>query len=434
MPLKIAIIGAGPSGFYTADALLRRSGECLVDIIEALPTPYGLIRGGVAPDHQSTKLVSRFFAKIAGNPRVTFFGNLFVGRDVTLNQFRQLYDAVVIAVGATQDRGLGVPGAELTGVHGSGDFVGWYNAHPDFRDLKPNLEVSAVAIVGNGNVAIDIARVLAKSKTEMAESDLAAHAATEIHHAPIRDIYIIGRRGPGDTKFTNKELSELGELSEAVPLIDPAQLSAHLTGEMSDHERLLREKNLATFRSFAELGSGVARKHLHFLFYAQPSAVLGEGRVAGLRLERTRVEAGRALGTGETFDLPCGLILSAIGYSMRPFPGLEIDQKSGVAAHLDGRIDRGLYAVGWARRGPSGVIGTNKEDGEAAAQSVIDEISDAGRPGGSGLRRLLDESGVRAVSFDDWLKIDRAEVAAACGKAPRQKLTRVREMLAAIGH
>lgn len=432
MPLKIAIIGAGPSGFYTADALLRRSSECLVDIIEALPTPYGLIRGGVAPDHQSTKLVSRFFAKIAGNARVTYFGNVSVGRDVALDRLRRLYDAVVIAVGATEDRPLGVPGADLPGVYGSGDFVGWYNGHPDYRDLNPDLEVSSAVIIGNGNVAIDIARILAKSEAEMAESDLAAHAATAIHRAPLEDIYIVGRRGPSDSKFTNKELSELGELAQAAPLVDPGQLPEQLTGEMTDHERLLREKNLATFRDFAVPRPAGALKRVHFLFHAQPLAVSGTERVTSVRLERTRVEAGRALGTGEVLEISCGLILSAIGYRMRPFIGLELDRQSGVLANQDGRIEQGLYAVGWARRGPSGVIGTNKEDGEIAAQSITAEVTDQGRPGGTGLRQVLEEGGARPVSFDDWLKIDGAEIAAATGKAPRRKFARVQDMLDAI--
>ncbi len=433
MPLHVAIIGSGPSGFYTADSLLRASEDCRIDIVEALPTPYGLVRGGVAPDHQNTKRVSRLFAKIARNPRVTYFGNVSVGHAITLRELRQLYDAVVIAMGAGVDRSLEIPGCNKAGVHGSGAFVGWYNGHPDFRDLDPDLNSAKVAIIGNGNVALDIARVLVKTEAEMAESDLAAHAAAAIHQAPIEDVYIIGRRGPTDTKFTNKELSEVGDLVESAPTVDPTQLPRTVTGEMSDHQRSLREKNLATFRAFAARKIGNERKRLNFLFYAQPVEVMGGGRVEGMRFERTRIEAGRAVGTGETFDIPCRLVVSAIGYSVRPLAGVPIEEISGVVANRAGRVERGLYAVGWAKRGPSGVIGTNKADGDAAAHQILEEVTANGRAGGAGLRGLLDQRSLRWVSFNEWQQIDRAEIAAAPGEAPRQKFARVQDMLDVIG-
>ena len=436
MPVQVAIVGAGPSGFYAAAALLQSNETCRVDIIEALPTPFGLIRAGVAPDHQSTKGVSRAFARTAQAPRVSFFGNVVLGRDISLDELRGLYDAVVLATGAPLDQPLGIPGAAAAGVYGAAAFVGWYNGHPDFCDLAPDLNTSAVAVIGNGNVAIDVARVLAKTPAEMASSDLADNAAAVIHRAPIQDITLIGRRGPVEAKFTNKELSEMGDLADCVPLVDPAQLPAEVHGDMSDRDRRQREKNLATLRGFSGRQPDEKRKRVHFLFNAKPVEVLGTGRVSGLRLERTRVEGGRAVGTGEFFDIPCGAIISAIGYRMPPLAGVPIDERAGIVANRDGRVEKGLYAVGWAKRGPVGVIGTNKADGDVVARQIAEDmagdITEGGRPGGAGLKVLLAQRGVRPISFADWLRIEAAEVAAAAPGAPRRKLIRIKDMLAVV--
>jgi len=436
MPVQVAIVGAGPSGFYTAAALLRADQGCHVDFIEALPTPFGLIRGGVAPDHQSTKGVSRAFARTAQESRVGYFGNVVLGRDVSLDELRGFYDAVVLATGAPLDRPLGIPGSDATGVYGAAAFVGWYNGHPDFCDLNPDLNTSAVAVIGNGNVAIDVARVLVKTPAEMAASDLADHAAEAIHRAPIEDVYLIGRRGPVDAKFTNKELSEMGDLAACAPVVDPAQIPTQIpsavAGEMSDRDRRLREKNLATLRSFTECSQGEKPKRVHFLFCAKPVEVLSNGRVSGLRLERTRVESGRAVGIGEFFEIPCGAVISAIGYRMPPLAGVPVDQAKGVVVNRGGRVDEGLYVVGWAKRGPVGVIGTNKADGDAAARQIGEDISEGGRPGGPALEGLLAERGVRRVSFADWQRIEAAEVTAAPAGAPRRKLIRIKDMLAVL--
>jgi len=428
MPVQVAIIGAGPSGFYAAAALLRADPECLVDIIEALPTPFGLIRAGVAPDHQSTKGVSRAFTRTAQEQRVSYYGNVLLGRDVSLAVLRDLYDAVVLATGAPRDRPLAIPGSDAACVYGAAAFVGWYNGHPDFCDLNPNLNTSAVAVIGNGNVAIDVARVLVKTPAEMATSDLAENAAAIIHRAPIEDVYLIGRRGPAEAKFTNKELSEMGDLAACAPVVDLAQIPASVEGKMPDRARRLAEKNLATLRSFADSPSGAARKRVHFLFYAQPVEVLG----GGLRLERTRVEGGRALGTGEFFEIPCGVVIPAIGYRMPPLAGVPMDEARGVVANRDGRVDDGLYVVGWAKRGPVGVIGTNKGDGDTLARQISEDISESGRPGGATLESLLAKRAVRWVSFADWQRIDAAEVAAAPARAPRRKLIRIKDMLAVL--
>jgi ferredoxin--NADP+ reductase len=319
-------------------------------------------------------------------------------------------------------------------VFGAAAFVGWYNGHPDFRDLDPDLDIAAACVIGNGNVAIDVARVLVKTAAEMADSDLADHAAQAIRAAPLRDVYLIGRRGPVQAKFTNKELTEMGALADCTAVVDPALLPNEVSGPMPERDRRLAEKNLATLKGFAQAAPvSETTKRVHFLFNARPVAVLGEGRCAALRLEKTRLEDGRAVGTGEFFEIPCGLVVSAIGYRMAPIEGLALDSATGGIANRDGRVGPGLYVVGWAGRGPSGVIGTNKADGERAAELIqADFPQGGGKPGAAALARLLAERGVRRVGFAGWERIDAAEVAAAPPGAPRRKLTRIADMLAVL--
>ncbi len=444
-PLAVAIVGAGPGGFYAAAALLKTLPRAEIDIIDALPTPFGLIRGGVAPDHQSTKGVARAFARTARDARVRFHGNVMLDRDLSLAELREAYDAVVLAVGMARDRDIEVPGAGLAGVVGAAAFVGWYNGHPDFRDLNPDLDTATACVIGNGNVAIDVARVLVKTAGEMAGSDLADHAAQAIRAAPLRDVYMIGRRGPVQAKFTNKELTEMGALADCDAMVDPALLPSEVSGPMPERDRRLAEKNLATLKDFAARAPDGApdaakSKRVHFLFNAKPVAVLGEGRCEALQLERTRLEDGRAVGTGEFFEIPCGLVVSAIGYRMAPIQGLTLDSGTGGIANRNGRIGPGLYVAGWAGRGPSGVIGTNKADGDRVAELIQADFprdnnpgAEKGiKPGRAALVRLLAERGLRRVGFADWERIDAAEVAAAPPGAPRRKLTRVADLVAVL--
>ena len=267
---SVAIIGSGPGGFYTADALLGSEADCRIDIIERLPTPFGLIRGGVAPDHQSTKGVWKRFERSAMNERVRYYGNIELGRDVSIDELREIYDAVVLAVGAALDRPIGIPGEDKLGVHGAAAFVGWYNAHPDFRNLDPDLNTPAVAVIGNGNVAIDVARVLVKTPAEMTTSDLPDYAAQAIQNASISDVYMFGRRGPIEAKFTNVELREMGRLENCAPVVDPSQLPDAVTGDMSDRDRRVREKNLASLKEFSTMAAAAKEKRVHFAFYAKP--------------------------------------------------------------------------------------------------------------------------------------------------------------------
>ena len=333
MPINVAVIGSGPSGFYTVDALRKSDKDVRVDIIERLPTPFGLIRGGVAPDHQTTKKVARVYEKTALADGVAYYGNVEVGRDVSLEELKEMYDAIVLAVGAPRDRKLGIPGEDKIGVFGSADFVGWYNGHPDFTDLEPDLNTDTVVVIGNGNVAVDAARVLVKTEEEMTDTDIADHAADAIQASPISDVYMVGRRGPIEAKFTNVELREMGKLDNCTPVIDPSILPETVEGEWSDRDQRLKDRNLATMKEFPAVDPSGKAKRCHFTFYAKPIEILGGDKVEGIRMEHTKVEDGRSVGTGEFFDIECGLVIPAIGYFSEPFPGVPFNEDWGIVEH-----------------------------------------------------------------------------------------------------
>ncbi len=411
---------------------MRSDADVAIDIVERLPTPFGLIRAGVAPDHEKTRNVSRSYAATAAEDAVRFFGNVEVGKDVTIAELQEMYDAVVLAVGAPKDRKLGIPGEDKGNVFGSADFVGWYNGHPDFRNLDPDLNIDAVAVIGVGNVAIDIARILVRTGGRLDQTDIADHAKAAVTSASITDVYLFGRRGPVEAKFTNVELREMGALTLADPVVDADQIPAEVTGDWSDRDRRLRERNLATLREFAARPRGQKPKQVHFVFCAAPVEILGGDTVTGLRLERTRVESGRAVGTGETFDVSCGLVIPAIGYASHPIPGVPFNADRGRIECQDGRVAPGLYAVGWAKRGPTGVIGTNKPDGKQAAAQILEDIAAGSKPGRDALEAALAAKGVRWVSWEDWQKIDAAEQRAAQDGSPRRKFTTIAEMISIL--
>jgi len=437
MPLSIAIIGSGPAGFYTADALMRTCPECEINFIERLPSPYGLIRGGVAPDHQTTKKVAKKYERTALTDHVNFYGNVELNRDVSLEELADLYDAVVLAVGAPNDKKLSLPGSDKRGVIGSAAFVGWYNGHPDFFELDPDLDIGAATVIGNGNVAIDVARVLLRSPEGLAKSDVPDHVAARISASPITDVYMCGRRGPVDAKFTNVELREIRNLGQTIPMVKAEQLpddvEAALDG-LEGRERRFRERNLQSLREYSAFTGDEKIKRMHFEFFASPVEILGGERVEGLRLERTRVVDGRAEGTGETFDIDCGLVVAAIGYRSDPIKGAPYDEARGIIPNTEGRVSDGLYAVGWIKRGPSGVISSNRPDGEIVAGFIHDDFpaGGSGKAGQSGLENLLRERGVRWVTFADWQKLEALELENAEGPAPRKKFVTIESMLNAL--
>ncbi len=427
--LHVAIIGSGPAGFYTAEALAKALGDDVrIDIVDRLATPYGLIRAGVAPDHQSIKAVDRRYHATALLPGVRFVGHVEVGADVSMDELAGLYDAVVLATGAPHDRTLGIPGEKLPGVLGSAAFVGWYNGHPDFADLAVPLGHPGACVVGNGNVAIDVARILAKTPDELAASDIVRHTRDALEHSRIADIHLIGRRGPCQASFTPKEMGELGHLARAQPRLDASVLPPP-EGDASLEPGL--RKTVGHLRAFAAAPPRDVPVTLHFDFLTRPVAVEQHDGHLRLIVERTRLEGDSAVGTGDMHGIDCGLIVSCIGYRTAPLEGVPFDARAGRFVNDEGRIGAGLYATGWARRGPSGTIGTNRPDGLAVATRIAAEVVAGGRAGGAGLDALLASRGVVPMTFEHWQRIDAAEVAAARPGAPREKFVRRPHLLAA---
>ena len=429
----IAIIGSGPAGYYSAEAAQKKFGENVsVDIIDRLPVPFGLIRSGVAPDHQSIKAVSRRYEKTNLGDTVRFVGNVTVGEDISVAELQELYDAVVLATGAPMDRVLEIPGSDLPGVVGSAAFVGWYNGHPDFKDLNPPLDVKSVAIIGNGNVALDVARILAKTEEELGGSDIVAHALDRLRHSKVEKITFLGRRGPHQIAMTPKELGELAELERARPVVDADDFPD--VGDDAMLEPGMR-KSVTHLRNFQIAAADAQSKPIEiaFDFFAMPVEVQGEGKVERLIVEETALDKDlRSIGTGERYELDCQLVISCIGYRTPPIEGVPYEHGRGRFANSDGRILPGLYCVGWAKRGPSGTIGTNKPDGFAVADMIEEDVGENSRKlGRPGLDAMLAGRGVDAVTFRDWQKIDKAEIARAREGSPREKFTDIDEMIAA---
>ena len=431
----IAIIGSGPAGYYTAEAAQKKFGEDVcVDIIDRLPVPFGLIRFGVAPDHQSIKGVARRYEKVALSKNVRFVGNVSVGDDVTVTQLQEIYDAVVLATGAPNDRMLDIPGAELSGVHGSAAFVGWYNGHPDFTDLAPDLSGEHVVVIGNGNVALDVARILSKTESEFGGSDIVGHALEALQTANTKTVTFLGRRGPHQIAMTPKELGELGRLERASPRVAPGDLPEE--GADALLEPGMR-KSVTHLRDFAAIPDGVRSEKpilIDFDFFASPVSIEGDGKVEGVTVERTELDDDlRSSGTGETYTIPASLVVTCIGYQTPPIEGVPYEHGRGRFANDEGRILPGLYCVGWARRGPSGTIGTNRPDGYGIVDLIDEDASSGqGKEGRAALDNVLEARGKEPVRFSDWKRIEEAEAARARDGAPREKFTSIEEMIGAL--
>jgi len=431
-----AVVGSGPAGFYTAEALERAYGDkARIDIIDRYAVPYGLIRFGVAPDHQSLKAVSKRYDKVTESAGVDFIGNVTVGRDISVEELLELYDAVIMAIGAPHDRKLGIPGEDLGGVVGSAEFVGWYNGHPDFADLCPPLDGANAVVVGNGNVALDCARILSKTRHEFEGSDIVGHALNALDHSAIKTVTILGRRGPHQIAMTPKELGELGHLEETSPVVEAADFPPVEADEALEPGH---RKSITILREFAATPPDAAKpKRMVFDFFAKPLQIEGGGKAERVIVERTELEEnGSARGTGETYEVPASLVITAIGYSSPRIDGIPYDDRGGKFANEGGRIADRLYAVGWARRGPTGTIGTNRPDGYEIAEIVAGEMPagrESGRVGAEGLKRLLDERGVMPTDYDDWRKIEETEIGNARPGSPREKFVRVEDWLAALG-
>lgn len=429
-PVRVAVVGAGPAGFFTAEALLRQKSPLFeVDLIERLPTPYGLVRSGVAPDHQKLKSVTRAFEKIACLPRFAFLGNVTLGKDVTAEELAAHYDQVVYAVGSATDRHLGIPGERLAGSHAATEFVGWYNAHPDFRDAHFDLNVERAVVIGAGNVALDVARVLLRDRDELAKTDIAAPALEALRRSPIREVVLVARRGPAQAAFTPIELEELSALPSLAIQLDPAQL-------MIDRADLDPSalKNVELMQQLAAAPRKGART-LRLEFLASPVELEGDGRVSSVRLERNELIGGKARGTGQFFELETGLVFRSIGYFGEPLPGVPFDPTTGIIPNDDGRVLGAprSYAVGWIRRTATGVIGTNKVDAHSVVEKLVEDAAALPRVPRDGVGALLGQRGVRVTTWDDWRRLDQLELSAGRERGKvREKFDSVSAMLEAL--
>lgn len=456
-PLRVAIVGAGPSGFYTAAALLAAgaggSGPAVaIDVFDRLPAPYGLVRYGVAPDHPKIKAVDRVFEKLCLDPRVRFLGNVELGRDLARADLLAHFDQVVYAVGGQSDRRLGIPGEDLAGSHSSTGFVAWYSGHPDFLGLEVDLSCDAAAVVGIGNVAMDVARILARPADDLATTDIADHALEALRASRVRDVYVLARRGPVQAKCSPPELKELGEIADTGVVVDGADLALDPVSAAEAEQDRQAKKNLELLAAYADADGRAASRRIHLRFLAAPVEILGEGgRVAGLVVERTRLVGaggGRldAVGTGETEVLPVGLVVRAIGYRSLPLAGLPFDDRNGVIPNENGRvIDPATgaplpreYVVGWVKRGPTGLIGSNKPDGAETAAAMLEDVPSltpvsAAAAAPAAIDALLAARGARPVPFCDWQRLDALEVERGKPRGrPRVKFVRVADMLAAL--
>ena len=436
----IAIIGSGPAGFYTAEAAQKQWGDDVrIDIFDRLPVPFGLIRTGVAPDHQSIKGVSRRYEAVALTENVSFVGNVTIGQDISIAELQELYDAVVLATGAPHDRKLGLDGENLANVHGSAAFVGWYNGHPQFAALDPDLSHGTAVVIGNGNVALDVARILAKTRAEFAGSDIVAHALDVLDTSRIKRIVILGRRGPHQIAMTPKELGELAHLSRACPRVDADDLPDIAEDALLEPGQRKSVTHLRSFAAIPEGHRGDLPIEIEFDFFAAPQAILGTGKVEGVKVERTSLDAnGRAVPTGESYVIPAGLVVACIGYQTSPIAGVPFEESAGRFANDEGRILPGLYCVGWARRGPSGTIGTNRPDGFGVIERIVEDLAsnslgNGGKAGRPGFDALAERRALKVVTYRDWQKIDEAEQANARSDAPREKFVHVDHMIEAAG-
>jgi ferredoxin/flavodoxin---NADP+ reductase len=450
-PLRVAVIGAGPAGFYACEQILKHEATTAeVDLFDRLPTPYGLVRGGVAPDHPKIKSVTRVYDKTAARDGFRFFGNVKLGEDVAPAELERHYHAILYAFGAETDRHLGIPGEDLHGSHAATAFVGWYNAHPDYADEQFDLSCERAVVIGNGNVATDVARMLALTEEELRETDTADHAIEALAGNPIREIVILGRRGPAQAAFTNPELRELGEMKDADIVVDSAELELDEQSQSyleSDDADITTRKNVEILNEFAQKPLEGKPRKIILRFLRSPIELAGDGKLEKVIVGRNQLVSKdgslRAQDTGEREELECGLLLRSVGYTGVPLDGIPFDDGRGTILNKGGRVleeagaghKLGHYTTGWIKRGPSGVIGTNKKDSQETVDALFEDV-EAGKlpepdaPQAGAVEELLRERGVDFVSYQGWQAIDLAEAARGEPQGrPRVKFVRVEEML-----
>jgi ferredoxin/flavodoxin---NADP+ reductase len=443
-PLRVLVVGAGPSGFYTAEALLKDLKDVSVDLIDRLPTPYGLVRYGVAPDHQKIKSVTKMYEKTSQDPRLRFLGNVCFGTDLTHAEAKKHYHAVVYTVGASADRNLSIPGENLMGSMSATEFVAWYNGHPDYCDRIQSLNAQHVAVVGVGNVAVDVTRILAKSVEELKTTDIADHALEVLKDSKVTDIYMLGRRGPAQAKFTTKELRELGELENADIIVNPAEIAVDTKSLESIADDPGMKKNVEILQEFSRKPLTGKPRRVHLRFLVSPAELLGENTVTHLRLEHNHLDDSlNAIGTGTFETLPMEMVLRSVGYKGVALPDVPFDSKRGVIPNHEGRVldapngspVKGEYVAGWIKRGPSGVVGTNKADAHDTIKILVAEQAnlptinaDDAKP--EAITKLLEDKGIKYITFKNWQALDAHELKLGAEQGrPRVKVTNIEKML-----
>jgi ferredoxin--NADP+ reductase len=449
-PRRAAIVGSGPAGFYAADQLIAAGFQ--VDLYDALPTPFGLVRAGVAPDHPKIKNVTKVYEKTAAKGGFRFFGGVTLGRDITRTDLLERYHVVLYAVGTATDNRLGIPGEDLPGSHAATEFVGWYNGHPDFSDHRFDLDGGRAVVIGNGNVAVDVARMLVLEPDEVSATDTADHAIHALAAATVEEVVMLGRRGPAQAAFTNPELRELGELSRADVVIDPADLEldpASAAWLESEEATPTNRRNVEIMRGFVEEGVKGRSHRVVLRFLSSPVEIVGNERVEGIRVVRNRIEADasgrlRAVPTGEEEVIPCDIVLRSIGYRGLPLGDVPFDERRGLIRNEGGRVTGddgsphpGEYAVGWIKRGPSGVIGTNKKDAADTVARIVEDaeagaLNQPARPDADEVAAWVAERAPDAVTWQGWQVIDEHERRAGEPHGrPRVKLVRLADLVAA---
>ncbi|MCZ6766988.1 MAG: NADP oxidoreductase [bacterium] len=444
-PLRVAVVGSGPSGFYAAESMFKADAVIEVDVYDSLCAPFGLVRYGVAPDHAKLKKVIKVYEKTASNDRFAFFGNVTVGRDIRVEELRRFYDAIVFANGAQTDRRLGIPGEDLPGSYTATEFVAWYNGHPDFQDRTFDLSHEVAVIIGQGNVAMDVGRILAKSMDELKNTDITAQSLERLAESRVREIHMIGRRGPAQAAFTPPEIKEFGELAICEPVVTPESLVLNAQSATELENNREAKKNYGFLKGFSERPAPTSERRFIIHFLKSPKELVGNGRLERVILEKNTLAGNSGKqwseGTGETEVLECGALFRSVGYRGVPIEGVPFEEKRGVFPNEDGRIVNGstpipgLYAVGWIKRGPTGVIGTNKPDANATIKNLLEDIPSlkpCEEPTRAAVSDFFRIKGVAVISYADWQKIDAAEVE--CGQVagkPREKFVHVDEMLRA---
>ena len=454
-PLRVAIIGSGPSGFYAAEHLQKQTDMVVeIDMFDRLPTPFGLVRGGVAPDHPKIKSVTKVYERIATKPGFRFFGNVEFGRHILLEDLQQHYHAVIFAVGAQSDRQLGIPGEDLPGSHAATEFVAWYNAHPDYRESQFDLSVRNVAVIGLGNVAMDVIRILAQTYDELYETDIADYALDRLKDSEVKTIYVLGRRGPAQSAFTTPEIKELGELADAEVIVDPKEMELDIYSQayLDNGRDKVATKNVEILNNYARKGDTGKSRKIVMRFLTSPLEIIGTDRVEAIRVVRNELyvdEKGdlRPRETGQYETLPVGLVFRSVGYHGVPLPGVPFHERWGIipndhgrvmSAVKDGTAVTGAYVVGWIKRGPSGIIGTNKPDSVETVEMLLEDVRSGQtwnptQPNADAIHTLIQERQPDYVTFNDWLVLDEIEMERGrqAGRS-RVKFSSVEDMLSVL--